>query len=320
LTLIVISGAVETMSRSMSLATTSRVMSSTNHGLQAGMSLMVRDFMQTGQGIPLGGIPLPTGGGAVQVLRPGPSSTGTFGAGTAAVSALVPGNGLGPRLLGVDTDIATVLYVDRTLAIADNNLVSIAANGSTMTVSNLTPVTGVGGIRAGDLILFVNPHGSALQMVTADATSQTVTFATNDVMRLNQRGTATAGTLVQLQDSPGVFPLTTAARVLMVTYYVDVQSDPSLPRLVRRVNLGERLAIAMGIENLQITYDLVDGLTNPTNVATPATGNSANQIRKANLFISARSQDIDPQTRQYFRNSMATQVGLRSLSFVDRYW
>ena len=320
LTLIVISGAVETMGRSMALATTSRVMSSTNHGLQAAMSLMVRDFMQTGQGIPLGGIPLPSGTGALEVMRPGPSITGTFGASATAVPALLPGNGLGPTLLGVDTDITSVLYVDRTLAIGENNLVSIAADGSTMTVSDLTPVTGVGGIRAGDLILFVNPYGSALQMVTENATSQTVTFGASDVMRLNQRGSATAGTLTQLQDSPGVFPLTTATRVLMVTYYVDVLTDPGLPRLVRRVNMGDRLAIAMGVENLQITYDLVDGVTNPTNVATPATENSANQIRKANLFMSARSQDINPQTRQYFRNSMATQVGLRSLSFVDRYW
>ena len=64
---------------------------------------------------------------------------------------------------------------------------------------------------------------------------------------------------------------------------------------------------------------LVDGVTNPTNVATPPVSNSANQIRKVNLFVSARSVDRDPQTRQFFRNSMATDVGLRSLSFVDRY-
>jgi len=73
------------------------------------------------------------------------------------------------------------------------------------------------------------------------------------------------------------------------------------------------------VENLQITFDLVDGVTNPTNVDTPPVTNSSNQIRKANLFLSARSQDVNPQTKQFFRNTMATQVGLRSLSFVDRY-
>ena len=34
------------------------------------MSLMVRDFIQTGQGIPAGGIPMPTGLGSVAVRRP----------------------------------------------------------------------------------------------------------------------------------------------------------------------------------------------------------------------------------------------------------
>jgi hypothetical protein len=82
LTLVVISGAIETLTRALSLTGTSRVMSETNHGLQAAMSLMVRDVMQTGQGIPLGGIPLPNGAGALEVFRPGPTGGMTFGAGT----------------------------------------------------------------------------------------------------------------------------------------------------------------------------------------------------------------------------------------------
>jgi hypothetical protein len=124
---------------------------------------------------------------------------------------------------------------------------------------------------------------------------------------------------MNLQSSPGVFPPTTATRILMVSYYIDVTTDPELPRLVRRVNMGPPLAIALGVENFQVTYDLVDGVTNPTNVDTPAVGNSANQIRKANLFLAARSQDLNPATNRFFRNTLSTQVGLRSLSFVDKY-
>jgi hypothetical protein len=60
-------------------------------------------------------------------------------------------------------------------------------------------------------------------------------------------------------------------------------------------------------------------VTNPTNIDVLPVGNSAYQIRKANLFLLARSLDVDRQTGEFFRNSMATQVGLRSLSFVDRY-
>lgn len=318
LTMIVLSAAVETMGRSMSLATTARVISSTNHGLQAAMSLMVRDVMQTGQGIPLGGIPLPSGDGSVAVFRPGPSATMTFPTGTQALPAMSPGNGDGPTLLGVDTDIVSVLYADRTINLSQNTLVSIAADGSEAEVNALTPITGVGGIRAGDLILFSNDRGNALQMVTEDPTGQVMVFGINDAMGVNQPG-AEAGSIMNLRDDDDLFPPTTVTRVLMVSYYVDVLTNPALPRLVRRINMGDRLAIAMGVENLQITFDLVDGLTNPTNVEEVPTGNSANQLRKANLFLMARSQDENPQTNTFFRNSMATQVGLRSLSFVDRY-
>lgn len=317
LTLIVISGAIETLTRTSTLTGTARVISETNHGLQAAMSLVVRDTMQTGQGIPLGGIPIPTDGGASALVRPSPGDAQHFDPGT--LPAIVPGNGLGPTLQGVATDIVTMIYADETLPLGSNFLDAIAADGTSMTVNAATPVTGTGGIQAGDLILFTNSHGSALQMVTATPTSQVVEFADGDAMGLNQRG-ANSGTVLKLADSPGVYPPTTATRVLMISYYIDVTTDPSLPRLVRRVNMGSNLVIAMGVENVQATYDLVDGATNPTNVDTPPAGNSPNQIRKANLYLAARSEDVDPQTLQFFRNSIATQVDLRSLSFINRYF
>jgi prepilin-type N-terminal cleavage/methylation domain-containing protein len=318
LTLIVLSAAIETLTRTMSMTGTARLISETNHGLQAGTSLMVRDIMQTGQGIPLGGIPLPSGVGADPVYRPGPDGL-TFDAGAETVPAISPGNELGPTLLGVATDVITVLYADRTLALDSKPLVTIASNGTSMTVDAAVPVTGSNGLKAGDLILFTNPNGNALQMVTATPTSQVVEFDDNDPMRMNQRS-APQGTLLNLKDAAtGTFPQTTALRVFMISYFVDLPDGSDLPRLVRRVNMGDKLAIAMGVENLQVTYDLVDGTTNPTNVQDVPSGNSPNQIRKVNLFVAARSQDVDPQTHEYFRNSMATQVGLRSLSFVDRY-
>jgi hypothetical protein len=318
LTIMVVTGAIEMLTRTMSVTTAARNISETNHGLQAAMSLMTRDLIQTGQGIPMGGIPLPNGGPALPVFWPGPAATLTFAAGQPTLPALSPGNGLGPSLLNVTTDIVTLLYADRTLNLSINPLTAIAANGSTMTVNAATPVTGVGGLQAGDLILFSNALGNAVQMVTTTPTTQTVTFAAGDPMRINQR-TASFGSIMNLQSAPGVFPPTTVTRINMVTYFVDIVTDPTLPRLVRRVNMGNRLAIALGVENLQMTYDLVDGVTNPTNVDTPPVNNGGNQIRKANLFLLARAQEVNPSTQQFFRNSMATQVGLRSLSFMDRY-
>ena len=185
-----------------------------------------------------------------------------------------------------------------------------------MTVDNRTPINGTNGIVAGDIIMFTNALGSAMQMVTS-VNAQVVTFATGDSLGLNQR-TAPNGTIMLLQ-SLGVYPPTTATRLNMVSYYIDNTTDATLPRLIRQVGNGPRRAIAMGVENLQFTYDLVDGTTNPSNVETPPAANSPNQVRKANLYIAARSLDISLPTHQFVRNSMAVGVGLRSLSFVDRY-
>ena len=84
------------------------------------------------------------------------------------------------------------------------------------------------------------------------------------------------------------------------------------------------------VENLQITYDIADGVTNPANVRmTEADLNgtgacaprscSPNQIRKVNLLLSGRSERPSRVSQQFFHNTLTTQVSLRSLAFVDRY-
>jgi hypothetical protein len=45
---------------------------------------------------------------------------------------------------------------------------------------------------------------------------------------------------------------------------------------------------------------------------------SPNQIRKVNIILSGRSSRAMKGTKQFFRNTLTTQVSLRSLSFVDR--
>jgi type II secretory pathway pseudopilin PulG len=315
LAMIVLSSALSAFNSSMGLADTSRIVSETNHSLQAAMSLMVRDLLQTGQGIPTGGIPLPSGAGASAVVRPAPG-TATFPSTWETLPAISPGSALGPTVLGVTTDIINIVYRDPTIDLNEFPLDAIAPSGQTMTVNTGTNIGGADGLRPGDLILFTNPNGNAMQVVTA-VSGQDVTMSPSDPMNLNQPGAA-AGNLLAIADA-GVFPPTTAVRVTMVSYYVDVVTDPTLPRLVRRINNGPQLAIALGVENVQFTYDIVDGATNPINVDAPSGANSAHQIRKVRLFLSARSLDPGPVTHQFMRNSMATDVGLRSLSYVDRY-
>jgi hypothetical protein len=319
LTSVVIGSALGAFNDGMSLADTTRIVSETNQSLQAAMSLMVRDFIQTGQGIPTGGVPIPTGTGSTSVIRPGPpGSAFTFPGGWTTLPAIAPGSNMGPVVLGVQTDIVTLMYADPTLDLNMWPLTAIAADGSSMTVDARTPITTTDGLKVGDLVMFSNAQGNALQMVTRVTGGQTVFFDPGDLLALNQPAAA-QGTLIGLQSSPGVYSPTTATRISMISYYVDRITDPNLPRLVRQVNGGPRLAISLGVENLQFTYDLVDGSVNPTNVPEPPPANSPNQIRKANLFLSARSLDQAPRTHQFVRNSMATEVGLRSLSFVDRY-
>jgi hypothetical protein len=314
---VVIGSALHAFGEGMALADTSRIISETNQSLQAGMSLMVRDFIQTGQGIPTGGIPIPRGAGSVPVNRPGPVAL-IFPTAWTNVPAISPGSNVGPAVLGLPTDLVTLLYADATLPLNTAPLTAIAPGGSSMTVNPGTTIQGSNGLRPGDLILFSNANGNALQMITRADGTQTVYFDVGDSLNLNQPAAA-QGNLTALQSSPGVFPPTTATRVLMISYYVDIVTDPTLPRLVRQVNNGPRLAVSLGVENLQYSYDLVDGTVNPTNVPEPPPGNSPNQIRKANLFMSARSLDMQRTPPQFFRNSMVTEVGLRSLSFVDRY-
>ena len=317
LTLVVVGSGLTVFTRSVEISDTARLVGGTNHSMQAAMSMMVRDFMQTGQGIPRGGVPVPSGSPSLPLLRPGPPGmTLTLDPAAATLPAVWTGGSLGPSVLGVQTDIVNLLYADATLALNQFPLSAIANDGSTMTVNAGTVISGPDGLRAGDLILFTNALGSAIQAVSSVA-GQVVTFNPGDALRFNQP-TAPQGSIMGLQ-SGGVFPLTTARRVWLVSYYLDTVTDPTLPRLVRQVNAGNRLAIALGVENLQFTYDLINGSTNPSNVETPISPLSPNHIRKANLFLAARSLDLSLPSNQFLRNSMALSVGLRSLTFVDRY-
>jgi hypothetical protein len=196
-------------------------------------------------------------------------------------------------------------------------LTAIAADGSSVTVGAGTPITGVSNpISPGDLIAFSNAMGNTLQYASR-AAGQNIFFDAGDPLRLNQPG-ASQGSITQIKNG-AVFPPTTATRVWLVTYYLDFTTDPNMPRLIRRINNKTGEAVALVLDNLQLSYDLVDGVTNPTNIDAPTAPNSPNQIRKANIFLSGRSSSRVRNTGEYLRRILTTQVSLRSLSFIDRY-
>ena len=82
-------------------------------------------------------------------------------------------------------------------------------------------------------------------------------------------------------------------------------------------------AVAMDVENLQFTYDLSDGDTNPTNVrftaADLAAGLDPRSIRKVNISLTGRSKNAGSDGTRSYRNTLTTQVSLRGMSFLDRY-
>jgi prepilin-type N-terminal cleavage/methylation domain-containing protein len=291
-----------------------------NQNLRAGMNLMVRDLLQAGQGIPIGGIPFPTGNGTTPINRPSPAGPLTFPLNYTALPAVTPGPDFGPNLLGVQTDMISILYMDNTLALNQTLLPAMAANGSTVTVDPGTPLGGANPVLPGDLIMITSPTGTRVQSVTSVA-GQVITFANNDVFNLNQRGAPAGGGSVMDLQIGGAFPANTysATRIWLISYYLNNAINPQVPRLMRQINLRPAQTVAEVLENLQVTYDFVDGVTNPTNQPNVPVGLSVNQIRKVNLFIAARSDAVYSKTNQYFRNSVGTQVSLRSLSFIDRY-
>ena len=337
--------------------------------LRAGMNFIQQDLIQAGTGVPVGGISIPNTGsggsgcpGGVSALNRPALVTGTltFPVCNITLPAVEPGDGLGNTINSPDatsvmpTDLISVLYVDNTLGL-DNKPINqapfgpdpgcvgtISSNGDTVFFDTTTMYLGVLNcvdlskvnvpISPGDLIMFTNTNGNAIQTVTS-VSGPTLTFASGlsngDAYKLNGTGQP-AGTLIQLQNYTivsgnrvydGTYPPTTASRLWMISYYLDDVTDPGRVRLIRRTNFNPGVAVGETIENLQFTYNYVSGGVVLANQPTVPATYSENQIRSVGVYLGARSDKpmIAGGTSSYIRNSLQTQVCLRSLSYVDQY-
>jgi len=270
--------------------------------LRAGLNLIVQDLIQTGTGIPTGGISIPNTVNAAgcnigrPVNRPPTVLNLTFQGPNAAnlacnviLPAIEPGNNLGPTITSPDgtsgprTDILTILYADNTLAMVQKPIVSASCPAGTISSTGLTikfdaspgcVTLGAAGIpvNPGDLLMIYNannPNG-ILQTVTA-VSGQTLTFSPGDAFNLNGRTSSeTAGTIKQLQNLTGgvpngTYPPTSATRIWMITYYLDATTDPAHPMLMRAVNFNTPQPVAETVENLQFAFNFADG-TSPAPV------------------------------------------------------
>jgi prepilin-type N-terminal cleavage/methylation domain-containing protein len=325
ISLLVLAAAATTFKNALDINEAVTLSADSSQNLRAGTNMLVRDLLQAGRRIPTGGIPTPTGAGTVLVNRPSPPGEAYNFSTELDIQAVNPGPGLGPDVELNATDIVTILMVDMSsplerLTVRDDPddpplFVAVDATGSSMTVPSEVPIGDQAtGIKVGDLILFENALGCALQQVT-NVSGQLVNFAAGDPFNLNQRS-ATEGSITQLLGG-GDFSV---ARVLMITYYVDPNDASGAPRLMRMTNLGTPRALAGVVEDLKITYDLVDGVNNPTNLPTPVPpDNTPAHIRKVNLHVGVRSETRSVKSGDYIRQHINTQVSLRGLAFVDRY-
>jgi len=369
ITVAIMGATMQTMTHAIRANQAAMLITGMNNSLRTGMDVMVRDLLQVGQGLPNGGLIFIPTGSQINLPGP-PLQTGVVGGTTATpytsvagdpdISAVTPGPGLGQKINGVRTDMLTTLAADS--AFDHRTLSAIAADGSSMTVALVQPDGsasdvsngGPDDITPGQLFLLTKGSTSTLVQVTSVDGAQTASFAAGDSLNLN-KPTAAAGSIGALlatapTDNPaprpvGFVPPTQATRIRMISYYLDATNltgAPAAPRLVRRMNNGIGTAasttfnnkngntVAFDVDNLQITYDLNDGVSNPSNVRMNAadlagTGAcspnpcAATQIRKVNIILTSRSKVVLTSSGKYFHNTLNSQVSLRSLSFVDRY-
>jgi len=336
--------------------------SSMNNALRAGVDVMIRDLLQAGSGLPASHtVGIPNGAGSVRVRLPGPPNPANTIFETAAdddvLPAVITRNGAGPTIDGVATDVLTVLmadnsFIDVPVTLVDDSRVRIATTMTDGTdVMNLG--AGVDRILPGQLMLISKGSRNTLVQVTSiTLPSRQLNFANGDSLRLNQSGAASGNlralNLAEPLDNPATatvneaFAGTRISRMRMITYYLDNLTDPMHPRLVRRINNGVTpgdeitfsnnlgTAVAIDTHNLQFTYDINNGETNPSSVSMTATDYgtggackpvacSETEIRKVNLRLMSRAPNQVSGSFTFLENALESQVSLRAMAFVDRY-
>lgn len=348
ISLIVLGTAMAAFRDAISMNDTATNLADASQNLRGGTNFLIKDLTSAGRQIPIGGIPIPSGAGALPLARPSPPGTPRYFDNTTqtTLTSITAGAGLGPTVDNRVTDMITILTIDPILDACRNGALSVgpsstpgnvpklAVDGSSFSVGTNVPCLGAGAtgtwivgdgtqgqspIKKGDLILFTDPNGqNALQTVTrVDATNVYFDSNGNDAFGFNQRN-APAGSITQI-----LGPALSVQRVLMWTYYVD-NSVAGQPHLMRQLNHFTPQALAGIVEDLELSYDLVDGTVNPVDVKDlPYTYNgntyTASQIRKVNVHIGVRSEAMSTKQHDYLRNHLSTVVSVRSLAYVDRY-
>jgi prepilin-type N-terminal cleavage/methylation domain-containing protein len=297
------------------------LMSDVNHNLQSSSTNIVRDLVDAGRNVDIGGLPLRTGGGSGSVVRPGPAGAASAGWPTSTVLyAVTPGNNIGPTINGGATDVVTIVSADDRLVLDRNAQVAGNAAGAVVTLAALDTVgtTPFNTVRVGDLFVLYGALSRAVVYVTAvdGSNVRRFTVANGDPANMNKTA-ATNGGIRQIVASNGNVSAK-VKRLKMTTYWTEVGAD-SMPYLMRQENYRTAVQVGLGVTNLQLFYDVwANGVT--TIVDNPfAGGYTPNQFDKAYVTLSVRSDKKFKQTKDFLRNDVTTQVSLRSLQVQKNF-
>jgi prepilin-type N-terminal cleavage/methylation domain-containing protein len=310
------------------------------------LAILSRDLSQSSIGIPQSGIALPSGPGSPAPARFGCSSVQCYfvAPDNSYTNNLLPPVGPHEAIGGFGTDAVTVAYLDATWPVNNLSLTALALDGSSITVNTGT-FDGSGnavaapagrtyqdptlGTKVGDVLMLTNTNGTAVATVTGVNGAGVILLAAGDPLRLNQTA-ATSGNVAHLKDPvTNVYPLTSAARLNVVTYFIQNGPDnkpntaDDQPILMRQVNAQPAIPIAENVTNLQLTYDTYDSSALPP--ATPYTAGllgsavaNTSLIRKINVLLTLRSQ-FAAANGQFPTITVTTAVSPRDLSFSNRY-
>lgn len=310
------------------------LMADTNQNLQSGTSFLSDDLMKAGQNSPIGGIIAPSGAGSVPIVAPGPGARPLGGEGR--LPAVVLGNAAGPLVSdddddGARTDVITVAYVDDGYPALTFTAMAADASSGTVLYDVGDPAdpaddegtridAGRFRVQPGDLFM-LQQNGSIVHEVTqapGGAAPQLITFGAGGVTGFNQPAASSGGLGTFTGGGAPTAANVVARRLKVVTYFID-KTNVGRPRLMRQENGRPPAPIALDVENLQITYDFFVQGSPFRNEAALTGALKVTDIRKINVYLAARSDVKLRQQKRYVRNSVLTQVTVRSLGLTDQY-
>ncbi|MDA2937723.1 hypothetical protein MYX75_05605 [Acidobacteria bacterium AH-259-A15] len=284
------------------------------------VNVITRELRMAGNGIPAGGIQLPSGTSS-QPSKFACDPTGCYVSNNTYAAdrlyGVTPGDAKGTTVNGIVTDVITIAYRDPNSNLDQYPLLDIKSDGDKITFDAQTtppyddPDVGA---EVGDVLLLCNVNGCAAGVVTKVRGKGKVDLKKKDPLDFNQPRAA-YGNIASIINPPAA---TRAFRLLVVTYFID-NSNVDLPRLMRQVNALSPQVAALYVENLQLSYDIFDENSSSVTSNLPAAGGTPNQIRKINISIGARAPAEGLFGRGYERITLTTSVSTRNLRFRTLY-